>query len=148
MAKGLEDTVFYIYNRLAALNEVGGEPQQFRSERRGVSPAESRIDSATGRRRLLATSTHDTKRSEDVRARMVAISEIPELWRRSLATLAHGQSPVETNDRRHRGARRERGISALSNVARDLADRLDRRAEQAAERRNTSSEFKPTWRRR
>src|SRR6266480_3780031 len=83
MAKGLEDTLFYIYNRLPALNEVGGEPQQF-----GLSVGafhERNID----RQRdwpatLLATSTHDTKRSEDVRARMVAISEIPELWRRSL----------------------------------------------------------------
>jgi (1->4)-alpha-D-glucan 1-alpha-D-glucosylmutase len=83
MAKGLEDTLFYIYNRLPALNEVGGEPQQF-----GLSVEvfhERNID----RQRdwpatLLATSTHDTKRSEDVRARIVAISEIPELWRRSL----------------------------------------------------------------
>jgi (1->4)-alpha-D-glucan 1-alpha-D-glucosylmutase len=83
MAKGLEDTVFYIYNRLAALNEVGGEPQQF-----GLSVDafhECNID----RQRnwpaaLLATSTHDTKRSEDVRARIVAISEIPEIWRRFL----------------------------------------------------------------
>jgi (1->4)-alpha-D-glucan 1-alpha-D-glucosylmutase len=83
MAKGLEDTVFYIYNRLAALNEVGGEPQQF-----GLSVEafhERNLDRqhnwpAT----LLATSTHDTKRSEDVRARIVAISEIPEFWRRSL----------------------------------------------------------------
>lgn len=83
MAKGLEDTMFYIYNRLPALNEVGGEPQQF-----GFSVDvfhERNLD----RQRdwpatLLATSTHDTKRSEDVRARIVAISEIPELWRRSL----------------------------------------------------------------
>jgi len=83
MAKGLEDTVFYIYNRLTALNEVGGEPQQFGSsvgafhkqnlDRRNNWPAT-----------LLATSTHDTKRGEDVRARIVAISEISELWRRSL----------------------------------------------------------------
>src|SRR6202011_1445285 len=73
-AKGLENTVFYIDNRLAALNEVGGEPQQF-----GLSVDafhqrnfdRHRNWSAT----LLATSTHDTKRSEDVRARMVAISE-------------------------------------------------------------------------
>jgi (1->4)-alpha-D-glucan 1-alpha-D-glucosylmutase len=82
-AKGLEDTVFYIFNRLAALNEVGGQPQQFG------------IDVATFHQRnrdrqndwpatLLATSTHDTKRSEDVRARMVAISEVPHLWRQSL----------------------------------------------------------------
>jgi len=83
MAKGLEDTVFYIFNRLAALNEVGGEPQQFgialetfhhrNEERQREWPAT-----------MLTTSTHDTKRSEDVRARMVAISELPELWRRSL----------------------------------------------------------------
>jgi (1->4)-alpha-D-glucan 1-alpha-D-glucosylmutase len=83
MAKGLEDTAFYIYNRLAALNEVGGEPQRFglsleafhqrNTERQAHWPAT-----------MLATSTHDTKRSEDVRARMAVISEIPELWRHSL----------------------------------------------------------------
>src|SRR6266850_1369705 len=83
MAKGLEDTVFYIYNRLAALNEVGGEPQQFGSS------VETLHERNLDRQRkwptaMLATSTHDTKRSEDVRGRMVAISEIPELWRRSL----------------------------------------------------------------
>src|SRR5881398_2424499 len=83
MAKGLEDTVFYIYNRLAALNEVGGGPQQFGQ---GVEAFQERN---LARQRdwpatLLATSTHDTKRSEDVRARMAAISEIPDLWRRSL----------------------------------------------------------------
>jgi len=83
MAKGLEDTVFYIYNRLAALNEVGGEPQQF-----GIS-IEAFHERNLYRQRnwpatLLATSTHDTKRSEDVRARMLAISDMPELWQRSL----------------------------------------------------------------
>src|SRR3984893_7509732 len=83
MAKGVEDTVFYIYNRLAALSEVGGEPQQF-----GVS-VETFHERNLDRHRnwpstLLATSTHDTKRSEDVRARMLAISEIAETWRRSL----------------------------------------------------------------
>src|SRR5881392_4043468 len=83
MAKGLEDTVFYIYNRLTALNEVGGEPQQF-----GLC-IDTFHERNLDRQRnwptsLLATSTHDTKRSEDVRARIVAISEIPELWRRSL----------------------------------------------------------------
>ena len=83
MAKGLEDTVFYIFNRLAALNEVGGEPQQFgigldRFHQRNQD--RQRDWPAT----LLTTSTHDTKRSEDVRARMVAISEIPQLWRSSL----------------------------------------------------------------
>ena len=83
MAKGLEDTVFYIYNRLGALNEVGGEPQRFGLKvedfhRRNLARAENWP--AT----LLATSTHDTKRSEDVRARIAALSEMPETWRRSL----------------------------------------------------------------
>ncbi len=82
-AKGLEDTVLYIYNRLTALNEVGGEPQQF-----GLS-IEAFHERNLDRQRnwpatLLATSTHDTKRSEDVRARILAISELPELWRSSL----------------------------------------------------------------
>ena len=84
MAKGLEDTAFYIYNRLAALNDVGGEPQQF-----GLSIDQFHEQNITRQRdwpgSLLATSTHDTKRSEDVRARMVAISELPLVWRRSLS---------------------------------------------------------------
>jgi (1->4)-alpha-D-glucan 1-alpha-D-glucosylmutase len=83
MAKGLEDTVFYIFNRLAALNEVGGEPQQF-----GISIETFHRRNEERQRdwpaTMLTTSTHDTKRSEDVRARMVAISELAELWRRSL----------------------------------------------------------------
>src|SRR5207253_4914378 len=67
MAKGLEDTVFYIYNRLAALNEVGGEPQQFglsveRFHQR--NPQRQRDLRAA----LLSTSSHDTKSSQDVRA--------------------------------------------------------------------------------
>jgi (1->4)-alpha-D-glucan 1-alpha-D-glucosylmutase len=83
MAKGLEDTAFYIYNRLAALNEVGGEPQRFGLRVEGFHQRNSERQEqwpAT----MLATSTHDTKRSEDVRARMAVISEIPEQWRRSL----------------------------------------------------------------
>ncbi|HKS31250.1 MAG TPA: malto-oligosyltrehalose synthase, partial [Chthoniobacterales bacterium] len=83
MAKGLEDTAFYIYNRLAALNEVGGEPHSF-----GLSVEAFHQRNQQRQRNwpgsLLATSTHDTKRSEDVRARMLAISEIPQLWGRSL----------------------------------------------------------------
>ena len=83
MAKGLEDTAFYIFNRLAALNDVGGEPQHF-----GMSPEtfhqrnQQRLQEWPST--LLSTSTHDTKRSEDVRARMVSLSELADLWRRSL----------------------------------------------------------------
>ncbi|MBV9009245.1 MAG: malto-oligosyltrehalose synthase [Verrucomicrobia bacterium] len=83
MAKGVEDTVFYIYNRLVALNEVGGEPDQF-----GMGVAEFHQRNSERQRHwpasLLATSTHDTKRSEDVRARILAISQISQLWARSV----------------------------------------------------------------
>ncbi|MDT3706131.1 MAG: malto-oligosyltrehalose synthase [Thiobacillus sp.] len=84
MAKAVEDTVFYQYNRLLALNEVGAEPQRF-----GVSLAAFHHENQ-GRSRhwphaMLASSTHDSKRSEDVRARLCALSEMPEDWQRALA---------------------------------------------------------------
>jgi (1->4)-alpha-D-glucan 1-alpha-D-glucosylmutase len=79
MAKGVEDTAFYVYNRLIALNEVGGNPEQFGAS----ATAFHRACEATQARRpltLLTTSTHDTKRSEDVRARIDVLSEVPEHW--------------------------------------------------------------------
>ena len=80
MAKGLEDTAFYRYNRLAALNEVGGDPTQF-----GVAPQGFHRQNDERLRRwpdaLLSSSTHDTKRSEDVRARIAVLTEIPREWR-------------------------------------------------------------------
>jgi (1->4)-alpha-D-glucan 1-alpha-D-glucosylmutase len=80
MAKGVEDTGFYIYNRLVSLNEVGGDPDRF-----GYSPEELHQWIA-GRAQqwpltMNSATTHDTKRSEDVRARINVLSEIPELWR-------------------------------------------------------------------
>ena len=79
MAKGFEDTFFYVYNRFISLNEVGGHPDLF-----GISLADFH-DFNTKRARnfphsLLATSTHDTKRGEDLRARLNVLSEIPEEW--------------------------------------------------------------------
>jgi (1->4)-alpha-D-glucan 1-alpha-D-glucosylmutase len=80
MAKAVEDTAFYIYNRLVSLNEVGGNPEQF-----GNTPAafhQQNLDrQAHWPESLLATSTHDTKRGEDVRARINVLSEIPEEWK-------------------------------------------------------------------
>jgi len=84
-AKGVEDTAFYQYNRLISLNEVGGEPQHF-----GLSL--SKFHHAMQERAehwpwsLSTTSTHDTKRSEDVRARINVLSEIPSEWRNRLRT--------------------------------------------------------------
>ncbi len=79
MAKGVEDTAFYRFNRLLCLNEVGGNPDIF-----GVSPEEFHLQGAKAQAErplsLLAGTTHDTKRSEDVRARMALLSEIPGLW--------------------------------------------------------------------
>jgi len=79
-AKGIEDTAFYIYNRLVSLNEVGGAPQQF-----GVTPGmfhkRMRERQAYWPFSLSATATHDTKRSEDARARINVLSEIPREWR-------------------------------------------------------------------
>jgi len=81
MAKSVEDTVFYIYNRFVALNEVGSEPARF-----GLPVMDFHARCAERWQRcpntLLATSTHDTKRSEDVRARLTAISELPDEWRK------------------------------------------------------------------
>jgi (1->4)-alpha-D-glucan 1-alpha-D-glucosylmutase len=83
MAKGVEDTVFYNYNRLISLNEVGGDPGRF-----GVCPDEFHTFCAQTQEShphtMLASSTHDTKRSEDVRARINLLSEIPELWREAV----------------------------------------------------------------
>ncbi len=83
MAKGLEDTAFYVFNRLTSLNEVGGDPTHF-----GYAPAAVHQNFAARQqhwpRAFSATSTHDTKRSEDVRARISVLSEMPEVWREFL----------------------------------------------------------------
>jgi len=79
MAKGAEDTAFYRYHRLVALNEVGAEPARF-------SIAVDEFHQSAARRQvrhprtLLTSSTHDTKRSEDVRARLLVLTEIPQAW--------------------------------------------------------------------
>jgi (1->4)-alpha-D-glucan 1-alpha-D-glucosylmutase len=79
MAKGVEDTTFYRWNRFVALNEVGGDPSRF-----GVSAGEFHTAMAAREASWPATmttlSTHDTKRSEDVRARLAVIAEIPGEW--------------------------------------------------------------------
>ena len=80
-AKGVEDTAFYRYHRLVSLNDVGGDPAQFGftvSAFHGASAERAAHRPHT----MLATSTHDNKRSEDVRARINVISELPDEWRR------------------------------------------------------------------
>ncbi|MGC5310980.1 malto-oligosyltrehalose synthase [Micromonospora zamorensis] len=79
MAKGVEDTAFYRWTRFVALNEVGGSPAHF-----GVPPAEFHRFAAARQVRWPASmttlSTHDTKRGEDVRARLAVLSELPGRW--------------------------------------------------------------------
>ena len=79
-AKGIEDTALYVHNRLISLNEVGSDPTQF-----GAEPAAVHAWMAERQARwphaLSATSTHDTKRGEDVRARLNVLSEIPGAWK-------------------------------------------------------------------
>ena len=83
-AKGVEDCLFYRTTRLTSLQEVGGDPGRF-----GVSPAEFHLAGAERARlwpaAMTTLSTHDTKRGEDVRARISVLSEVPELWAASLA---------------------------------------------------------------
>ncbi len=84
MAKGVEDSAFYVYNRLVSLNEVGGNPDRF-----GISLEAFHSQNMERCKNhpltMLATSTHDTKRSEDVRARINVLSEIPEQWRKGIS---------------------------------------------------------------
>jgi (1->4)-alpha-D-glucan 1-alpha-D-glucosylmutase len=91
-AKGVEDTAFYRYLRLTALNEVGGDPGGF-----GLTVEE--FHRANAERRagaMLTTYTHDTKRSADVRARLIALTWIPDEWERLVRSVGTGD--VEPND--------------------------------------------------
>ncbi|MGA8659269.1 MAG: malto-oligosyltrehalose synthase [Chthoniobacterales bacterium] len=95
MAKGFEDTAFYIFNRLAGLNEVGGNPKQF-----GITVQRfherNRARLAETPDTLLTTTTHDTKRSEDVRARIAVLSEIPDEWETSLLSWRKVNAKLKT----------------------------------------------------
>jgi (1->4)-alpha-D-glucan 1-alpha-D-glucosylmutase len=83
MAKGLEDTAFYGFNRLVSLNEVGGAPERFGISVEAFHEFNLRRNQ-TWPHSLLATATHDTKRGEDVRARINVLSEMPEEWKRAV----------------------------------------------------------------
>jgi (1->4)-alpha-D-glucan 1-alpha-D-glucosylmutase len=84
MAKGVEDTATYRYSRLVALNDVGADPERVE----GMGTAEFHTRTIERARRgeygLLATSTHDSKRSEDVRTRLCVLSQVPDQWRTAI----------------------------------------------------------------
>ena len=83
VAKGVEDTAFYRYHRLVALNEVGGDPRSFGVSLKAFHGA-SEDRAKHWPRTMLATTTHDTKRSEDARARLGVLSELASAWRLTL----------------------------------------------------------------
>ena len=86
MAKGVEDCAFYRWSRLTSLNEVGGDPSVF-----AVDPVAFHDAMATRQAErphaMTAASTHDTKRAEDVRARIAVLAEVPDVWERALDRL-------------------------------------------------------------
>ena len=114
-AKGLEDTAFYRYNRFASLNEVGGNPGRF-----GVTPEEfhafNQYNAQQSPATMLSTSTHDTKRGEDTRARLNVLSEMPEAWEKAVA---HWRTNNEAFRKRGRTFARRR-ISSLPDPRRHL----------------------------
>jgi (1->4)-alpha-D-glucan 1-alpha-D-glucosylmutase len=107
MAKGFEDTSLYIYNRLVSLNEVGSDPASFgTSLHQFHNFSLNRLHS--GPQAMNASSTHDTKRGEDVRARINVLSEIPREWKRYLKRwetinkkfklIVHGTAAPDSNE--------------------------------------------------
>ena len=95
MAKGVEDTASYRYNRLVCLNEVGCDAGRFGASEEDFHAQNASI-SARWPLSMTTTTTHDIKRSEDVRARIAVLSEMPDEWRGaaySLRRLAHAASP-------------------------------------------------------
>jgi (1->4)-alpha-D-glucan 1-alpha-D-glucosylmutase len=93
MAKSVEDTAFYVYNRLVSLNEVGGHPEQF-----GLPLARFHQHNADVAfpYTMLTTATHDTKRGEDTRARINVLSEMPAAWAEAIEQWAGINAPAKT----------------------------------------------------
>ncbi len=106
MAKGVEDTAFYVFNRLVSLNEVGGDPGCFGITARKFHEL-SKESFEKWPEAMLATSTHDTKRSEDVRARISLISEMPDRWTEAVRRWA------AHNERHKRGGFPDRNMEYL-----------------------------------
>ncbi len=92
MAKGVEDTAMYRYNRLVCLNEVGCDPSRFGSTAADFHAHNAAVLEAFPLS-MTTTTTHDTKRSEDVRARLAVLSEVPERWQALVSSLEEVARP-------------------------------------------------------
>ncbi|MCU1546811.1 MAG: treY [Homoserinimonas sp.] len=133
MAKGVEDTAFYRFSRLTSLNEVGADPAEFAIDVAEFHARQQRRQS-TLPASLTTLSTHDTKRGEDVRARISVIAEIPHEWETTLARL---------RDRVHLGDPPfERLLwEAIVGAWPASRDRLHSYAEKAAREAGTSTQW-------
>ena len=95
-AKGVEDTAFYRYVPLVALNEVGGEPEHFGIEAQAFH-ARARFRAYRYPKNLLATATHDHKRGEDVRMRLIVLAELHDAWTETVNELMHEADRFRAN---------------------------------------------------
>lgn len=139
-AKAVEDCLFYRDTRLVSLNEVGGEPDRF-----GVSVAEFHLAAATRAafwpRAMVTLSTHDTKRSEDVRARIGVLSQVPGLWR-ELMTQWTGVAPPPDANTGHFLLQNVFGVWPASGV---VTDDLRRRLHGYAEKAMREAAVHTSW---
>ena len=146
MAKSLEDTLFYRYACLLGLNEVGGDPGEY-----GID-AEHFHDLQIARARdwpsaMITTATHDTKRGEDARTRLLALSEIPEEWAKAWDLWQRTAGPASRPDRRGAGARRQRPVDVLPGDSRRLAPGAAGAATNPTRSRSSATGSSPTARR-
>ena len=140
MAKSLEDTAFYRYHRMLALNEVGGEPA---ASALSVAQFHERMIERQAKwpHGMTATATHDTKRGEDARTRLLALCEMPDDWARHVAEWRQAnEALIETNGAAHRPTRAHEymiyqallGAWPLDGPDRDFAERIEAYAIKAA----------------
>ena len=127
MAKGVEDRAFYRYSRLTSLTEVGGDPAHFAATVADLHEAFARRQAAWPHA-LTALTTHDTKRSEDTRARLAVLAELPERWASVLGEL---RAAASTGDGPLDNLLWQAVVGAWVPGA-DLGDRLHAYAEKAA----------------
>jgi (1->4)-alpha-D-glucan 1-alpha-D-glucosylmutase len=142
MAKGLEDTAFYRYARLLALNEVGGDPSRFGETRKELHAwLDERQE--LNPQSLNATSTHDTKRSEDVRARLLVLSEAPDEWWQRVEAWRRRLAPAVRREGGHPAPGPEMEYSLWQNlvgawpISEERAREFARKAAREAKRRTT-----------
>ena len=138
MAKGVEDTAFYRYVRLTALNEVGGDPGRFslsvdEFHRANLERAERFPN------HLLATQTHDTKRSGDVRARIVVLAALADEWAAALARGARSTTRTRTSSSGRRSSARGRSSRSGSRLRGEGAPRGEGEHDLVASRTRSTS---------